>query len=151
MKKKILALTLLAGLSTQLALAAPFPSFDSPNKPLSPHMASYGEMKRYEADLNEYLRKADVEIERLLEKKRRAIETYNKAVYEFNSDTFFHKEKMKPRKEIGTPYDDWFTNDQTIVIINNQSKAPEPKEKEPTTLEEHMNKAISDMFKDFHS
>lgn len=53
--------------------------FTSRNEPLTPAMASRGEMDAFRTDLDVYVKNIDREIENLLMQRKRAIQKYNKA------------------------------------------------------------------------
>ncbi len=96
MKKQLitfaLGTTLLGTLVTSEALAAE--KFHSWNKPLNPTMANAKEMAAYEQDVKSYVDQINKEIAALMKLKHAAIHEYNLTAKEYNSDDFFHKDKV---------------------------------------------------------
>ncbi len=104
----------LAYQSADAAFYKEYPAFKSNNKPFNARMASYEEMVAYRKDLNTYLKNIDREIAKLESKREEAIATYNGVASEFNSDDFFHKERIGLYKERK------IKRGQRIVIISEE-------------------------------
>lgn len=68
--------------------------FTSRNEPLTPAMASRGEMDAFRTDLDVYVKNIDREIEKLLIQRKNAIQKYNKTARKYNDETFFHQDKV---------------------------------------------------------
>lgn len=122
MKKITLAMALFVTMgiaTTEAAWHSTYEDFHSWNKPISGKMASMEEMKKYRADVDNYLREMDAEIAKIEAKKNAAINEYNKYALEYNNDDFFHQGKVALIEKKLRLFDwiDSSKKDVTVIIL----------------------------------